>query len=240
MLKNLPENIQPILTTGRILHSAKSVFQQNGLYPQAVFPLPGVFMNGGVAYKPGEILTVHHTFPAHIRSELMELSQNFQKTAFVFFALTQVYLVNPTPFSMQVSKSHYLNVQISTGQDLPQEIVKLMILEDHPEKLSAIQKEAIMIEGEKAYTVSTAFEINPTGINKANTLKTLLKQLEWEDCSVVTVGDAENDLALFEIADLCFAPTTAYTSVLEKADHVIPREKEGLLMPILKEMKSIQ
>ena len=239
VLQNLPEIIQPVLTTGRILHSAKGVLQHNGLFPQAVFPLPGVFMNGGVAYQPNEILTLYHTFTPNIRTALIDLSQTFKETAFVFFALAQVYMVNPTQFSQQISKSHYLNAQISTGQDLPAEIVKLMVLENDPKKLSVIQAEAGSIEGEQAYTLPTAFEINPVGINKANTLKALLKQMDWETYPVATVGDAENDLALFKLAEVRFAPSTAHPRVLQSADHIIPRERAGLLMPILNELMSI-
>jgi Cof subfamily protein (haloacid dehalogenase superfamily) len=237
MLKNLPEVVQPVLTTGRILHSAKGVLQENGLFPQTVFPLAGVFMNGGVAFKPDEILTIHHTFLPHVRTELVDLAHTFHESAFVFFSLTQVYMLNPTPFSLRVSTSHYLDAQMITGQNLPQEIVKLMILEDQPEKLSAIQKAAASIDGEKAYTLPTAYEINPPGINKANTLKDLLKQLDWETYPVVTVGDAENDLALFELADVSFAPSSAHPKLLTKADHVINRNKSGLLLPILEQIE---
>jgi 5-amino-6-(5-phospho-D-ribitylamino)uracil phosphatase len=239
MLQNLPGNVQPILTTGRILHSAKGVLQHNGLFRQAIFPLPGVFMNGGVAFQPNEILTIHHTFSPQIRTELIELTRAFQDMAFVFFALSQVYLVNPTPFSLHVSNLHYLDAQISTGQELPQEIVKLMILEDHSEKLAALQKAAETIEGEKAYTLPTAFEINPLGINKANTLKALLKQLDWDDWPVITIGDAENDLALFELADVSFAPSSAQPPVRKKANFVISRDKTGLIKPILEQLKQI-
>ena len=53
LLQDFPEDLQPFLTTGRSLHGAKGVLQQNGLFEGKPLSLPGVFMNGGAAYHAG-------------------------------------------------------------------------------------------------------------------------------------------------------------------------------------------
>lgn len=235
-LKHFPDEIQPVLTTGRILHSAKGVLRENGLFKQGPFPLPGVFMNGGVTYLPDEKLCTRHAFPPVTREAVLDLSKAFSQSAFTFFATDAVYLVNPTDFAQQIAQRHYLDAQLRVADDIPIEIIKVMILESNRQVMEQIQERSQSLDAEMAYSLPYAYEINPTGINKANSLIKLLKTLQLEDLPIYVVGDAENDLSLFNLAKKSFAPSNAHHSLLKRADLVIQREEQGILSPILGEI----
>jgi hydroxymethylpyrimidine pyrophosphatase-like HAD family hydrolase len=55
----------------------------------------------------------------------------------------------------------------------------------------------------------------------------------YADLPVYAVGDGENDLALKDMVEQFFVPSTAQKSVRDHADVVIDRAQEGVLSPIL-------
>lgn len=233
ILNAFPEAIVPILTTGRILHSAKGVLRENGAFLHDPLPIPGVFMNGGVTYQPGEILCNHHAFSPEIRQAVINLSMVFPQSAFTFFAIDSVYLVNPTAFGRHIADIHHLAAsEIDTNQ-LPLEIIKLMILEPEPETMQEIRDQSRLFTAQTAMSLPFAYEINPPGIDKAASLKSLLMKMQITELPIFAVGDAENDIPLLEMAHTSFAPTTAHTKVLEIVDQLVPKENDGLLGPIL-------
>lgn len=236
VLQHFPPEVQPILTTGRILHSAKGVLQENGLFKQPCLPLPGVFMNGGAAYLPQEQLCIEHAFAQNARQALLQLSQAFPNSAFTFFSASEVHLVNPTPFAQHISRLHYLDARETAPKDLPERIIKVMVLEEDPQILNQIKAHTENWEAEMAFSLPYAYEINPPGITKANTLTRLLAVLGLKKLPIYIVGDAENDLSLFRLARRSFAPDTAHPTVLHQADQIIPRGANGLLEPILNQV----
>jgi len=230
---NLPEVFQPILTTGRILHSAKGVLKQNGLLIDSTLDLPGVFMNGGVAYLPFEELHTQHAFVPATLKNLMDLATAYPTSAFTFFGIDAVYLVNATDFGKYIAQIHYLDAQETEAKAVPSTIVKVMILEQDIPTLKNIELDAQILNAEMAYSLPYAFEINPPGITKARTLSRLLHAMRLDSLPIHVVGDGENDLSLFEIARINFAPDTSHPKVLDQADYIFSREPRGLLAPIL-------
>jgi hydroxymethylpyrimidine pyrophosphatase-like HAD family hydrolase len=69
-------------------------------------------------------------------------------------------------------------------------------------------------------------------------LPPLIQALSLEQVPVYSAGDGQNDLGLFNLAVKSFAPSYAHPTILEQADHIIEREKEGMLTPILQEIIS--
>lgn len=238
ILLKFPEVIQPILTTGRSLQSAKGVLQANGLFTAIPLPLAGVFMNGGVAYLPNEVLCVQHSFPPQTRDALITLAANNPRTTFSFFSIDAVHLVNTNPFSEHIAHRNYLNAHIADAWDVPQNIIKVMVIEQSRRMIEKIKMASKKLEIEMAYSLPYLFEINPSGITKAETLRVLLKKIQLDDLPIFVVGDAENDLSLFELARESIAPETAHTSILARSNHIIPQNKDGLLMPILGHINS--
>jgi len=161
---------------------------------------------------------------------------SFPETSFAFLTAYEVYLVNPNQFSNHISKIHYLNAVESQALDIPDGIIKVMILEQDPDELRSVQKKTQDWEAETGYTLSYAYEINPAGITKANTLVDLLEALDINNLPIFVVGDAENDLSLFKLAQKSFAPSTAHEVVRERADRIILHKNLGILTPILADL----
>jgi HAD superfamily hydrolase (TIGR01484 family) len=195
LLKHFPREIQLVITTGRILHSAKGVLRENGLFTDLHFPLPGVFMNGGVAYLPKEKLCVQHSFTKDIRQVLLALPKSFPETAFMFFTISGVYLVNPTLFGHHISRLHYLEARDAKPEEIPDRIIKVMVLEENTQILNQIKVKTLVWDAEMAFSLPFAYEINPPNVTKANTLSKLLKTMGLKELPVFVVGDGENDLS---------------------------------------------
>jgi Cof subfamily protein (haloacid dehalogenase superfamily) len=233
LLQDLPDRVQLVLTTGRSLLSAKAVLRQNGLFKEGPLALAGVYLNGGAAYLPGEVLCTKHIFTPAMQSSLAALTSFFPGAAFMFFSLQDVFMVNPNAFARRISKLHHLEASEVCADQVPEELVKLMILDRDKTTLEEIKTHIMEWALEAAFSLPYAFEINPPGINKANTLARLLSAMGLEGLPVFTVGDGENDLSLFEQSTNSFAPSTAHPAVLKAADHILQREKDGLLRPVL-------
>jgi hydroxymethylpyrimidine pyrophosphatase-like HAD family hydrolase len=133
----------------------------------------------------------------------------------------------------KTARQHYLDAKVTAPQDLPDEIIKVMVLEPNPKALANIEAEAQLLEAEMAYSLTYAYEINPIGITKADALRHLTAAMGLGDLPVVSLGDAENDLKLFGMSQASFAPSTAHPDVLRQATHIIQRENQGLLPPTL-------
>ncbi len=237
-LANFPATIQPLITTGRDLRSVKSILKAHGLFKGIPFPLPGVFMNGGVAYSPGEQVCLVQAFPPESHAALVDLTQMFPNTSFTFFTVDCVYLVNPNAFSRNLMKAHHLDGQETSPTELGGEIIKVMVLEPERLPMRNVKRYAQTLPVTTATSLPYAFEINPPGITKAATLTHLLKALHLDDRPIFAAGDAENDLPLFQLAHISFAPATAHPKALERADHLINCNQDGLLGPILEHILS--
>ncbi len=237
ILGQIPKVIQLILTTGRTLPSAKGILHELGLFTETPLALPGVFMNGGIAYLPGEIVCVQHPFSSNTRVTLINLAQAFPRTGFIFFSQTSGYILNCTPFTEHIASIHHLNARASHIYDIPEKIIKVEVLDSDPHLLHEIQLQAESLPIQCAYSLPYAFEINPSGITKAKTLHTLLNAMGLNELPIIVAGDAENDLALFDIGDISYAPSTALPAIRDRANHIIQVEEEGLLTPILKHIQ---
>jgi Cof subfamily protein (haloacid dehalogenase superfamily) len=239
ILSAFPKQYQPVMTTGRDLPSVKSIFQEHVLFNEILFPMPGVFMNGGITYLPGEVLSDQHPFSPEIRLDVIDLANRFPKTAFSFFAVDGIYLVNANRFGRHISVSHHLGATEIDSAEVPDEIIKIVVLEPVPQKMAQVKQHSQQLEAEFAVTLPYAYEINPSGIHKAASLKSLLNLMRINGRPIYVVGDSQNDLSLFELAKLRFAPDSAQSMVKEKADVVINREIAGLLAPILNHIYSL-
>ncbi|HAF47733.1 MAG TPA: hypothetical protein DCL08_00645 [Anaerolineaceae bacterium] len=233
IIQDFPDIVQPILATGRDLLSAKKILEENQVFANASLPLPGIFMNGGASYLPGEKLLISHNFSSETLKTLINLVKAYPDTTFGFFATASVYFVNRLPRIHRDPRIHILSSDEIDKKTLPEIIVKMIVVEQDQRKIKAIEKSGLEINAEIAYSLPYILEFTPPGINKAVGLPPLLQELSLEHVPVYTAGDGQNDLGLFDFAVKTFAPSYAHPAILEKADHIIQRENEGMLKPIL-------
>lgn len=236
ILNNFPGSIQPIFATGRSLSSARGVLREYGIFPTGLFPHPGVFLNGGVALLPGEQPVVEQFLPHDLREEFIRLSNAFPNTTFTFFSITEVFLINPTPFGWLISERDYLSAKETAHSNIPDLIVKVMVIEEDLEIIAKIKDLTRHLQAEMGTSLPYLFEVNAPGINKARTLSQLLHLMGLEQVPIYAAGDGENDLAMMEITERFFAPITANEHVRNQATRIIDPQKEGILAPILAEI----
>lgn len=239
ILQDIPEQIQLIITTGRNPRSAFSVLQEHNLFSEGRFPLPGVFMNGGVALMPGEHRVVEHLLDPALLADLAEITASFPDTTFAFFGPDEVNLVNPTPFGCQIANRHYFFANEVSPKSIPNRIVKVMAINQDRDSLEAVKMRIRDLPAQMGYTLPYLYEINAPGVNKAATLQVLLRELCMEHLPVFAAGDGENDLALMTLTTRFFAPLSANRTVKDRADEVIDRRQNGILMPVFAKMDSL-
>ena len=91
---------------------------------------------------------------------------------------------------------------------------------------------------ERTYSLPNMLEFGPAGVTKGRGLTALIEEAGRTGETVAIAGDGENDLTLFDIADLSFAPEDSPPRIQARATRVLNVPKEGLLAPILRELRS--
>lgn len=77
------------------------------------------------------------------------------------------------------------------------------------------------------YSHVIAGEICRAGVSKGNAVKEILAKEGIKPDLIAVAGDTENDSALFDIADVTFAPESAMDSIKARANYIIPRPEDG-------------
>lgn len=83
------------------------------------------------------------------------------------------------------------------------------------------------------FTAAFYYEFTTKNVNKGNALKEVFKKGEAE---MIAFGDAENDLSMFEVADISIAMGNATKEVQAKADYVTLSNDENGIAYALKEI----
>ena len=120
-------------------------------------------------------------------------------------------------------------------------LVKLVVTSEDPDEVGRFESETAHLPLERTYSLPNMLELGPSGVHKGLGLSTLLEESGGEQRREVAVaGDGENDLALFEMATLRFAPADSPPEIQAAAHHVVDVSHEGLLAPILREISARQ
>lgn len=86
------------------------------------------------------------------------------------------------------------------------------------------------------YSFPIAIEVSSPVASKGAALRRLLNSGVIHPDLIAVAGDSANDLSLFEVADLRFAPETAFDEVKQAADRLIPPPSEGGVAEALKQL----
>lgn len=117
-----------------------------------------------------------------------------------------------------------------TDADAP--LTKVVSIAETPEPLRAFADGIANLALERAYSLPTVLEFTRVGIDKGRGLRALIGDRP-AGTKLVVAGDGENDLPLFDLADLSFAPEDSPAAIKACANHILDVQKEGLLAPIL-------
>jgi Cof subfamily protein (haloacid dehalogenase superfamily) len=86
------------------------------------------------------------------------------------------------------------------------------------------------------YSAPIYMEVTKSGVNKGTALKQLAEHLHISLERVVAIGDANNDISMFDVAGLAVAMGNAPADVKEAADLVAPTNDEGGVAWVLRRL----
>ena len=228
----IPVTLVP--ATGRPLHAVRHTFEQHGLFADRPIPFPLVLENGAAVYEAGERLHTQHPFVPDVQGALVKAMRAAPQVTFLLFSLNTVRMLWPSEAGWQMVRRFALSTQPflwEEGTDAP--LTKVVSIAETPEPLRAFAAETADLALERAYSLPTVLEFTRVGVDKGRGLEALLGE-RHAGAKLVVAGDGENDLPLFDLADLSFAPGDSPDAISTRADHVLDVQKEGLLAPILR------
>ena len=220
-------------TTGRPISSVRSAFARSGLYLDCPIPLNMILQNGSVLMAPQERLLSYMPLDAGIQQDLLALALRTPQVTFLFLTATDIHALWPHPFAMQLAASFDFEVRQLTEQDFNIPFSKVMCMSDSASALADLAASIASWPVEAAFSMPPLLEITNHNVDKGNALRLLLQKLGLSDQPVYAAGDGDNDLPLFQVAAVSFAPSTAPDSIRSAASHVIDVQPCGLLAPIL-------
>ena len=114
----------------------------------------------------------------------------------------------------------------------------MVVTAEDPEVVSNFEAATADFALERTYSLPNMLELGPAGVHKGQGLTALIREARRTGETVAVAGDGENDLSLFDIASLSFAPENSQPKILARADRVLNVQEEGLLAPVLRELRS--
>ncbi len=221
-------------STGRPASSVRAAFARSGLFVDGLIPLYMVLLNGALIVRPDEVPLAHDALEPGIQSELLALARRFPEVTFLFLSSTQIYVLWPHPFGLDLAASFDFILHPISDAPAGTAFSKVMCLSDSRAALDAIAAAVASWPVESAFSMPPLLEITNRHVDKAHGIRTVLREIGLSGCPFYAAGDGENDLPLFRIAASSFAPASAPGPIKAAASHVINVDQEGLLAPILK------
>jgi HAD superfamily hydrolase (TIGR01484 family) len=220
--------------TGRPLHAVRHVLERHGLFAGRQIPFPLVLENGAAVYGAGERLREQHPFVPDVQADLVTAMLASPRVTFLLFSLDTVRMLWPSEAGWQMVRRFALSTRpFSQETDADAPLTKVVSIAETPEMLHAFAAGIADLALERAYSLPTVLEFTRVGVDKGRGLGALLGERP-AGAKLVVAGDGENDLPLFDLADLSFAPEDSPASIKARADHVFDVREGGLLAPILR------
>lgn len=142
-------------------------------------------------------------------------------------------IITEKPNDPYVEKEAFLNkmkIQASTDflSDIQLPVAKCLIV-GNPEQLAPVETElSAQLQGQISVYHSEPFflELVPLGVDKAQSLAVLLKELGLSREEMIAVGDGYNDLTMIQFAGVGVAMANAQEPVRKAADYITRSNEE--------------
>jgi Cof subfamily protein (haloacid dehalogenase superfamily) len=219
--------------TGRPLHAVRHTLGRHGLFVDRPISFPLILANGAVIYDVNEKELEHHPFASDMRDALMEAMLASPQVTFLLFNTDEIRMLWPSEPGCRMATRFALDTAPFSprSQDIP--LTKAVAIAGTPEPLRAFADRTRQLPMERSFSLPTVLELTRPGVDKGTGLKALLRGAVAGPI-VIAAGDGENDLPLFEVADISFAPTDSPPEIRRQADHIVDVRRGGLLSPILR------
>ena len=94
------------------------------------------------------------------------------------------------------------------------------------QRCEAVMREALGAQATVVRSQSYYLDITPPGVNKGTFVQTISRRLGVSTDAVATIGDMQNDLAMFQVSGTSFAMGNATDDVKRQATHVTASNEE--------------
>ncbi len=229
-------SVRFVPATGRPLHAVRRTFERHGLFVDGPIPFPMVLENGAAVYAENEVLRSRTSIDPDLQDALMGAILSSEGVSFLLFGLDEVRTLRPNEILKAMVRRFDLDVRPfePEGEML---LGKVAAVSDDPGVLREFDARISGLPLERTYSLPTVLELSTVGVHKGRGLRTLLEDSpEHAGAEVVAVGDGENDLALFDLATLSYAPEDSPPAIQARADRILDVRKRGLLAPILEDL----
>lgn len=191
----MEKDVQVMLSTGRWLESCYSYAEDLRLNTYLIT------VNGGEIWTPTNQLLERHLHAPELMEEMWEIGNDLG--VFMWLVSTkEVFHERPQDFTAY----EWLKIGYSS-----QDLQKLRMIREKLAPNNAL---------EITNSLPTNIEVNPIGVNKANGLETVCKEMGLTMDEVMAVGDSLNDLKMIEQAGLGIAMGNAQEKVKQVADFI--------------------
>lgn len=222
LFKAMDRGVKIILASGRPDIGIAPVADELGLYGRGGYILA---FNGGriIDCKSGKILS-ETAFPKEYYSEIVSLRNRFDGVEVLSYTSEGIIAGSITKYVNEECRCNACSAEakenlLEAVESLPENEVKFLAVGEH-EKLVPVRDYLTDNFSDKfgAYFSQPFFlEIVPFGIDKANSLKKLLKILGKDGSALMACGDGENDIPMLSVAGLPVAMENASDAVKRRA-----------------------
>jgi HAD superfamily hydrolase (TIGR01484 family) len=223
-----------IFATGRSLPGVRRPLLQNGLLNGGPINFPLVIHNGALTFLPGEELHTHILFPLLVHDEIIQVSLRHPEATFLFQGERQVWQLWETPAGARGVEMYGFEPHVCNPDEMTiPGFSKWMCLSEQKNVLDIVASELAGLAIEGNYSLSNIYEATPQGVDKALGLKNMMSTLALQDARLIVIGDGDNDIGMFALADRTYAPAHAREHVRRAVDFIIDPAEHGLLRPVL-------
>ncbi len=235
LLQN-PGELMIIPTTGRLLHSVKSLFSREGLWHGQKIPLYMALQNGSILYQPGEVILRQAPFDRDVQDQLVQIAKEIThpSLSFSFFEVDTINQLNSSPEWDQLLESFDLKMIPFNRQSQEKAFFKITANTTHTPTLQRIIEKVQNLPVEFTLNMGKILEINPPGINKGSSILELAKDWPRNEVTILAIGDSGNDLPMLQIADFSFTVDASSPELKSKVHRVIDPLQEGVFYPMLR------
>jgi Cof subfamily protein (haloacid dehalogenase superfamily) len=225
--------VMATLVTGRSVFSLKLVLEQFEL------DIPYICSGGAEIIDPIQGEQIDRRVIARGDLEFI-VNTARESNAAMFFTLSDGIYYEASPGSMEglkPSRGYHLTEIDDILSDHSAEPTKVAIYGD-PDKLKKIEI-AIRNHGANvhmAYPLESFLDVTREDANKGAALIRLINHLQIPQERVLAIGDADNDLSMFDVAGMSIAMGNATSFVKAAADKIVPSNDENGVAWALREV----
>ena len=213
------------------LATGRNAFAIRWIIDQIKVNAPCILLTGAAQYDPmTEKLMNLKPLPENTKALLKLLVEEYQEMGIQVFTRSGLCNLGLNSFLLEHGIPEEIACGISGVDALEgEEVLKIGLC---CEDISKIESALSTVFSNKQqykwhYSFTIGAEVFSPEVSKGTAVQTLIDSLPERPECIAVAGDSQNDLSMFEVADITFAPENAFEAVRDAADYIIPPPNQG-------------